>query len=78
MSKRKGSLQKVSKGKTDNSWLRYTGLATEMLVWLGGATFLGLKTDQWLGLELPVCLIIFPFLALAVILWRLIKVTNNK
>ena len=60
------------------SWLRYAGLASEMLAMLGLATFLGYKADHWLGWRFPVLLIIFPLLALGVILWRLIKVTGKK
>lgn len=58
-------------------WIRYTGLATEMMAMLGIATFAGYKLDQWLQWKLPVFLIIFPLLALALLLWRLIKATGK-
>lgn len=67
-----------SRNKTSDSWLRYAGLASEMMVMLGGAAFLGYKADQWLEWEFPILLIIFPFIALTVLLWRLIKATGRK
>lgn len=59
-------------------WLRYAGLASEMMVTLGIATFAGYKLDQWTEWGWPIFLIIFPLLALALLLWRLIKATGKK
>lgn len=78
MEKKKNFPPESSRNKINTGWLRYAGLASEMMAMLGGATFLGYKADQWLEWDFPVCLIIFPFLALAVILWRLIKVTGKR
>jgi hypothetical protein len=58
--------------------LRYAGLASEMMLMIGGATFLGYKADRWIGWEFPVLLIILPILALAVLLWRIIKAAGKK
>jgi hypothetical protein len=49
-----------------------------MMAMLGLAVFAGYKLDRWCGCGLPVFLIIFPFGALALFLWRLIKATGKK
>lgn len=59
-------------------WLRYSGLATEMMATLAIATYAGYKLDQWIAWGWPLFLIIFPLLALALLLWRLIKATGKK
>lgn len=59
-------------------WLRYAGLASEMMATLVIATYVGYKLDQWCKWGWPVFLIIFPLLALALLLWRLIKATGKK
>lgn len=70
--------EQASKNKKSKTLLRYAGLGSEMLVMLGGATFLGYKADRWIAWDFPVLLIIFPLLALGLLLWRLIKATESK
>lgn len=36
-----------------NPYLRYTGLAMQMLVIIGLGVFLGLKLDEWVGTKTP-------------------------
>ncbi len=67
-----------NRDKKNKDWVRYTGLATEMMAAIGIAVFLGYKLDQWLGISFPLFLIIFPLLALGVTLWRLIKTLEKK
>jgi len=57
--------------------LKYSGLAFQMLVAIGMALFLGYKVDQWVGLGFPLFIIIFSLLALALLLWQIIKDTNK-
>lgn len=58
--------------------MKYAGMASEMLAMLGIAVLAGYGLDRWAGWSLPIFLIIFPLLALAVFLWRLIKATGKK
>jgi len=58
--------------------MKYAGMASEMLAMLGIAVFAGYGLDRWCGWRWPIFLIIFPLLALAVFLWRLIKATGKK
>jgi predicted neutral ceramidase superfamily lipid hydrolase len=53
-------------------------MATEMLAMLGIAVFAGYKLDLRLAWKVPVFLIFFPLVALAVFLWHLIKATGRK
>ncbi len=57
--------------------LRYAGLGTQMLVSIGIAVFIGLKTDKWLH-TLPLFSCVLPLLVLAVIFYKLMRQTGNK
>jgi hypothetical protein len=57
--------------------LHYAGLGTQMLVSLGIAFFIGLKTDHWLNV-LPLFSCVLPLLILAVIFYKLVRRTGNK
>jgi len=58
--------------------LRYAGLATQMMVGLGIAVFIGLKADAWLGLSFPLLIWLLPLLALVAIFYKIIKDTGRK
>jgi len=58
--------------------MRYAGLATQMLVSLGIAVFIGLKADKWLGLSFPVLSWLLPLLVLVAIIYQIIKATGPK
>jgi F0F1-type ATP synthase assembly protein I len=49
-----------------------------MMASLGLAVFAGYKLDQRTGWRIPVFMIIFSLLALAVILWQIIKDTRRN
>jgi hypothetical protein len=56
-----GKFQKPKK-KVDD-FIRYSGLAFEMLVIMGAGTFAGVKIDQWLGWKFPVFTLVFMILS---------------
>jgi len=58
--------------------MRYAGLATQMLVSMGIAVFLGLKADKWLKLSFPILSWLLPLLVLAAIIFQVIKETGPK
>ena len=67
------------KKKTDNSLLlKYAGLATQLLIGLGLAVFLGMKLDRWIGLKTPVAVWVLPLLVIAALIFKVIKDTSNK
>lgn len=47
----KNKYQKPKKQFDD--FIRYSGLAFEMMAIIGAGTWLGIKIDQWLGLSFP-------------------------
>jgi F0F1-type ATP synthase assembly protein I len=62
---------------TDNKYLfRYAGLATQLLVAVGLAVFLGLKADQWLHTS-PLLSCVVPLLSLIAIFYKLVRDTRN-
>ncbi len=65
--------------KGDNRLLmKYIGLATQLMVSLALAVFVGLKLDQWLHFSTPLLVWILPLLVLIVMIWQIIKDTSNK
>ena len=54
----------------------YAGLATQMLISLGIAVFIGVKADKWLKLSFPILPWLLPLLTLAAIIYRIIKETG--
>jgi hypothetical protein len=61
-----------------NGILRYAGLATQWMVTLLLAVWLGYEADyKWIGWRLPVTIIILPLLALVMLFWQLIKSFNK-
>ena len=65
--------------KSDNSLLyKYAGLATQLLISLGLAVFLGLKADHWLAFKTPLLVWGLPLLVLLVLIWKIIHDTSKK
>jgi len=58
--------------------MRYAGLATQMLISLGIAVFIGVKADKWLKLSFPILPWLLPLLTLAAIIYRIIKETGHS
>ncbi|MEO8406568.1 MAG: AtpZ/AtpI family protein [Chitinophagaceae bacterium] len=57
--------------------LRYAGLATQLLVAIGIAVFIGIKADGWLHSS-PLLSSVLPLLVLIGIFYKLIRETGNK
>lgn len=67
------------KSKQYNSYLRYSGLAIQLLGAIGIFGWLGHLLDNWLNLEFPAFMLLFGFLAfggMMVQLYRSIKQDN--
>ncbi len=62
----------------DRLLLKYLGLASQLMVSLALAVFLGLKLDQWLSFSTPLLVWILPLLVLSVMIWQIIKDTSKK
>lgn len=57
--------------------MRYAGLATQWMVMMGIGVWLGYKLDKLINWKLPLFLILFPLISLALSLWQLIKELNK-
>jgi len=58
--------------------MRYAGIATQWLVSLGIAVWLGYEIDyKWIKWNFPGALILLPLLTLAGLFWQLIKSFNQ-
>ncbi|MEJ7611066.1 MAG: hypothetical protein WKF88_07805 [Ferruginibacter sp.] len=67
------------KERKDNSLLwKYAGFAGQLIVALGIAVFLGIKTDGWLGFTMPVAVLIFPLAVISALIYKVIKDTAPK
>ncbi len=65
--------------RSNSSYLmQYAGLATQLIVALGLAVFLGLKADQWLQLSFPLFGWLVPLIVLMAMFYRIIKDTSKK
>lgn len=65
--------------RSNSSYLmQYAGLATQLLVALGLAVFLGLKADKWLQLPFPLMGWLVPLLVLIAMFIRILKDTSKK
>jgi hypothetical protein len=58
--------------------LKYLGLATQLMISLGLAVFIGLKLDKWLSFKTPLLVWILPLLVITGIIWQIIKDTSKK
>lgn len=63
---------------SNNQLLKYAGLATQFLVGIGLAVFLGLRFDKWLKFELPLAVWILPLLLIVGVITKIIKDTTQK
>lgn len=65
--------------KPDNSLLwKYAGFATQLIIALGLAVWLGMKTDSWLKLNAPIAVWVLPLLIIIVLIIKAIKDTSPK
>jgi hypothetical protein len=58
--------------------MKYLGLATQLMVSLALAVFIGLKLDKWLSFSTPLLVWILPLLVLVGMIWQIIKDTSKK
>jgi len=64
--------------ENDKLLLRYIGLATQIMLSLALAVFVGIKLDKWLSFKTPLLVWILPLLILVAMIWQVIKDTSKK
>jgi F0F1-type ATP synthase assembly protein I len=61
-----------------NSYLKYSGLAIQLLVTIAVCGWLGYKVDQWLGLKYPVFMLCLGFIGFAGIMYQVYRSINRQ
>ncbi len=59
------------KKKPVNSYVKYSGLAFQLLAAIGVFGWLGYKLDQFLGLTFPAFMLLFGFLAFGAMMYQM-------
>ena len=67
----------MNKHQNTNNTMRYASLATQWMVTLLLAVWAGYKLDKKINWKVPLFLILFPLISLALLLWRLINELNK-
>ena len=62
----------------NNLLWKYAGLATQFLVGIGLAVYIGLKTDEWLKIKMPLAVWVLPLLLITGVIIKIIKDTTKK
>lgn len=68
--------EKIKKGT--NAYLKWSGLAFQLLGGIGLFGWLGYKLDQYLALQFPVFMLVFGFLAFGAIMYQVYKSVKNQ
>jgi len=63
--------------KTYNSYLKYSGLAIQLLVVMGVFGWLGHLLDRYLGLKTPAFMLLFGFVAFAGMMYQVYRSINR-
>lgn len=62
----------------NNELLKYAGLATQIIVTLGVAIFIGIKLDKLTHIKFPIATIILPIVVLVSLFWKIYKESSKK
>lgn len=68
--------EKIKKGT--NTYLKWSGLAFQLLGAIGVFGWLGYKLDQYLQLKFPVCMLSFGFLAFGAVMYQVYKSVKDQ
>lgn len=61
-----------------NSYLKYSGLAVQLLAAIGLCGWVGYKIDHWLSLKLPVFMLVLGFLGFGGTLYQVYRSLNKE
>jgi hypothetical protein len=68
----------MNKKTNQTSLWKYAGLATQFLVAIGLAIFIGLKLDTWLKFQTPLAVWVLPLLVITGIIYKIVRDTAPK
>jgi F0F1-type ATP synthase assembly protein I len=63
--------------KQSNTYLKYSGLAFQLLATIGVMGWLGYKLDQYLGFKFPVFMLLFGFMAFGGMMFQIYRSINR-
>jgi F0F1-type ATP synthase assembly protein I len=66
------------KPSQSNAYLKYSGLAFQLLAAIGVCGWLGYKLDNYLGIKFPAFLLLFGFLAFGGMMYQIYRSINNQ
>jgi F0F1-type ATP synthase assembly protein I len=66
------------KPSQSNAYLKYSGLAFQLLAAIGVCGWLGFKLDNYLGIKFPAFLLLFGFLAFGGMMYQIYRSINNQ
>jgi hypothetical protein len=55
------------------NYAKYSSLALQTILLIGGCVFGGVKLDQWIGWKVPVCTLVFSILGVVGAIYLLVK-----
>lgn len=61
-----------------NSYLKYSGLAVQLLATIAVCGWLGYKVDQWLGLKYPIFMLCLGLIGFAGTIYQVYKSINRE
>jgi hypothetical protein len=68
----------INKKNTNSLLWKYASLATQLIVALGLAVFVGIKVDENIKKDFVLCAWLFPLLVIAALMYKVIKDTAPK
>ena len=77
MAPKPGPSQPSKKPSRYNSYLRYSGLAVQLLVTIGVCGWVGYQADQYLGNKYPLIMLLLGFLGFAGSMYQIYRSINR-
>jgi F0F1-type ATP synthase assembly protein I len=74
----KKTKQTAKQPDSKSGWMRYLGLASQLMVALALSVWAGIVIDKRLGNSMPLLVWILPLLIIAVTIFKLVKETGNQ
>jgi F0F1-type ATP synthase assembly protein I len=65
------------KPKQFNTYLKYSGLAVQLVVTIGVAGWLGYRLDKYLALKYPIFIVVFTLIAFTGVMYLLFRSLNK-
>ncbi len=78
MALKRGPSTRSKKSSPSSNYLRYSGLAVQLLITIGVCGWLGYKADQYFGNKYPLLMLLLGFLGFGGSLYQVYRSINRK